>query len=462
MKKSVVYLAILVAGLFAIHCGNDDDSGTGDADTDTDTDTDSDSDVDELNWWLHDDVEAMVYVSWSQANAGDVHVEYQVDGEWRSTPAFDAEAGSQEQLIVGIPYDMDAEWRVVRGGGSSVDGPTITTGPVPSALLTTSITVSDEANWLPEGNFFMTSQSDEGDWGGSVFWTYIVDRQGRYVWAQKTPLDHWTLFAQVSQTGDYILWDEATYWTSWDNGANSTVHLAYLDAEIEEVATPGLHHAFVQLPDGTLTWGSQDHGGGEALVEKAAGSSNETVIWNVDDDWPEGDSGGNGGPESNGIFYQESTDTYLYSFYTNHSIVEVDRGGGTSLWWAGNASGGYSFNPSDGEYRWQHGISYTDTGTLLVSQSENDYYSAREYTVNHTAQTLEMIWEYVPDCWGRYNGDTWRLANGNTLYMVGTSGVVVEVMPNGTEVWRLELPNDRMLGRGELIEDLYDLITPRD
>ena len=132
------------------------------------------------------------------------------------------------------------------------------------------------------------------------------------------------------------------------------------------------------------------------------------------------------------------------------------------MWWAGQASGGYDFNPSNGVYYWQHGISYTDTGTLLVSQSQSDWYGVREYVVNHTAETLEMIWDYEPGCWGTYNGDAWRLSNGNTLYMVGTSGVVVEVMPNGTEVWRFELPYDRMLGRGEFIEDLYALITPRE
>ncbi|MFT5685928.1 MAG: hypothetical protein ACI8RZ_006883, partial [Myxococcota bacterium] len=289
------------------------------------------------------------------------------------------------------------------------------------------------------------------------YWTVIYDRQGRLVWANKTPQSHWTLFAQVSVTGDHVIWDEATYWADWDGGAASTVHRAYLDAELDEIPTPGLHHAFVQLPDETLVWGSQDHGGGEALVEQAMGSTNEQVLWTCNDDWP-----GSGNCESNGLFYVEETNSFLYSFYTNNSLVEVNRDTGESMWWAGDVNNGYDFDPQNSKFEWQHGISYTSTGSLLVStearNNSGNTTMVREYIVDHEDETLTEIWNYDPDIYAGTNGDAWRLDNGNTLHVVGSAGHITEVNPDSEIIWHLNFGDDHLMGRGEFIEDLYTLV----
>jgi hypothetical protein len=67
--------------------------------------------------------------------------------------------------------------------------------------------------------------------------------------------------------------------------SSSSIHRTYLDEEIEEIDTPGLHHAFIELPGTTLVWGSQHHGGGESLVERVPGQVGETVLWTCSDDW---------------------------------------------------------------------------------------------------------------------------------------------------------------------------------
>jgi hypothetical protein len=452
--------------------GDDDDTVPSDTTTPIDT-TDTvpvtDAEVRSLDWRLHPDHPSLVYVSWVQDSAATVHVEFSFDpGEWRSSPSFGADAGENEQLLVGIPYETEAEWRVVLEGGNTFDGPAITTAELPEALPIAHLEgTSDPSRWQPGANYLLTSINSRCcGWTGGDYWTFIVDRQARVVWANPTPSEHWTLFAQVAVTGDRILWDEQTYWADFfSEGADSTVHSTWLDEEIEVIATPGLHHEFVQLPDGTLTWGSQFHGGGEALVEKAPGQADETVIWAAYDDWP----GCGYGPESNGLFYDVASDSYLYSWYTNSSIVQVSRTSaspnetpGESLWWAGNVNGGFTFDPPPSQFYWQHGVSYTDAGTLLVSSEFDGHTWLLEYEVDDTYGQLHWVWGSDSGVLADTNGHAWRLANGNTLHVVGSAGVIREVTADHVDVWRINFDAEKLLGAGQWIEDLYALVKPRD
>jgi hypothetical protein len=420
--------------------------------------------VGELSWRLHDEVESMPIVSWTQSAGADARVEYRFEGaDWLSSPAFPAVAGSNEQVLVGIPYETAVEWRVVVDGTEAVLGDPLTTGELPGDLPLAELTVSDAAAWLPGGNYLLCSINQKsGGWRSGDYWTFILDREGRPVWAMLTPESHWTLYAQVSVGRDTLLIDEATQWSDWDNGAGSLVHERYLDAPIRTVETPGLHHAFVQLPDTTLAWGSQFHGHGEVLVEKPIEGGEEREVWSAEEDWT-----GERDSESNGLFYVEATDSYLYSFYTNNSLVEVDRATGESLWWAGEARGGFDFVPASAQFYWQHGVSYTSTGTLLLSSEyENDAGDEEtwllEYEVDRSNETLDFVWGSSSDTLADTNGDAWRLENGNTLHVVGAAGVIREVDPAGEDVWRLDFHADKLLGRGEFIEDLYTLLAPRD
>jgi hypothetical protein len=414
--------------------------------------------VTEASHRLHE-VQSLVYVSWTQAEPARLHVEYSFDeGHWLSAPERDSLAGPNEQLLVGIPYETVAQWRIVGEQGVLFEG-TLQTGGYPEGLPRAVRTVHEPERQLPEGRWLLTSiNSNDGGWTSGDYWTILLDRQGRLVWAKPTPGEAWTLFAQVAVTGDRILWDEQTKWSLWDDGAASKVHVTWLDQEVEVIDTPGLHHPFVQLPDGTLTWGSKAHGGGEALVEKAPGQVGETVLWTCDEDWTMGGYW----CESNGLFYVPSTDSYLYSFYTNNSILEVDRATGESLWWAGEAVLGYAFSPPDAAFSWQHGLSYTDTGTLLLSSEFGDPQETwlLEYEVDHREQELTLVWSDSAGVRATTNGQAWRLANGNTLHIVGSAGVLREVDTSGEDVWRLDFQDDHLLGHGQFVSDLYALVAP--
>ncbi len=464
--------ALLVLALACGDCADSSDSSptieTGSpGDTDQPGDTGDSSQphpdpisITDLSWRLHDEIESMVYVTWQQSGEAQVHVEYSFDqGQWLSSPTIDAAKGGHQQLLLGIPYDMDVQWRVVPQTGDTVDGEPLTTGAIPSGssgMPVPHLLEADPKAWLPTGNYLLCSiNSQVGAWTDGTYWTFIMDRDARIVWAHAAPDEHWTIYAQVSVNGDYILWDEGTSWPDFDYGAGSTIHRWYLDAEIDEISTPGFHHAFVQLPNENLVWGSWYNTVGESLIEKSPGSDEQQVIWNSSEDWIPDDV------VSNGLFYSSSTDTFLYSFYTNNTVVELDHGTGETLWWAGDQEGGYDFEPADSQFNWQHGVSYTDAGTLLLSTADQSRETTmvREYEVDHENAQLHEIWNYDPDVYAATNGDAWRLDNGDTLHIIGSAGQIIEVDSNGDYVWHVTFNSVRLLGRGEFIEDLYNLVA---
>ncbi|MBX2803943.1 MAG: arylsulfotransferase family protein [Myxococcales bacterium] len=417
--------------------------------------------VSNLAWSLHPEMESLVQVTWSQARAAEAVVQVRFDpGTWVSAPAVQGVAGDNEQLVVGIPFSSEADLRVVVGEETFVAADRIVTGDLPPVFPTPRVLSADPTGWLAHGHYLLTSVNQEaGGWRSGGHWTVILDRQARPVWARRAPARHWTLYPQVSVSGDHLLWDEATYWSDFDDGEGSLVHRTYLDAEIDVMPTPGLHHAFVELPDGTLAWGSKFHGGSEALVELAPGATDVSVIWSCTDAEV-------AFCESNCLYYHEPDDTYLFSFYTNDTVIEVDRSTGDTLWWAGELENGFEFSPPSSQFVWQHGVTYTDSGTLLLSSEAQRQDGKgretwlREYAVDRDAGVLQEVWNAQSGTYAVTNGDAWRLPNGNTLHSLGSAGQIKEVDANGRVVWHLTMDGTFMVGRAQFIEDLYTLVAP--
>ena len=417
-----------------------------------------------------DEFGSFVILGWEQRGEGQVWVRYSFDaGDWRESPHQALGEGMHEVLLLGIPYESTVSWQLIydKDGAEVVleEGSTAT-DPLPEGLPVPSLLVADETAWEPTGTYLLGSiNEDPGGWTGGTYWKWVLDRQGRVVWAHKTPENHWSIFLRISADGTHIVWDEATYWAEWDGGAGSSVHRWYLDGtEIEEIPTPGLHHAFTELPDGTLVWGSAA-GGYENLVEKAPDSDETHQIWSCESFHVE--TGARGSCQSNTLYYHVPTDTFLFSFYTTSTVVEIDHQTGDSLWWAGGVAKGFAFTDPETQYSWQHGVNWTDEGTLLLS-TEDTYGGmasetyAREYIVDRDARTLQQVWVYGVDqgVYASTAGEAHRLPNGNTLHNYGSASQIKEVQPDGTLVWHLDWGGTQLLGRTVFIEDLWSLMPP--
>ena len=443
--------------------GPDDDDSSGDDDTGSgDDDTSEGSVVTDVSWRLHDDIETLMYASWTQSNEALAYVEYRFEGDdWMRTPEATLSAGEHEALLLGIPYESDVTFRVVNdpGEGQSYSAEySATTGAWPTGLPQSFLVASDPAQWEPTGNYLLGSiNQDPGGWVGGNYWKFILDREGRVVWAHLTPDNSWSIYLRVSQDGDDILYDDFTYWSIWDEGAASRVHRIKIDhSVIETYATPGGHHAFTELPDETLVWGAATWDG-EMLLRRNPDGSTETV-WDCEAFHASLDV--HTMCQSNSLYWHEPTDSFLYSFYTTETVVEIDASTGATVRYFGHLPGAWGFEPEQSAFFWQHGVTYTGTDTLLVSthaMAGSNELVVREYELDEPNETLDQIWSFGEgeSCHGPYAGEAHRLPSGNTLHNFGSGALIREITPSNEVVWEVQWSDDRLLGRSVWLEDLY-------
>ena len=416
---------------------------------------------------IHEDIGSLVRVSWSQYSDADVYLEYSFDGDdWEATPTASRTKGPQEQYLLGIPYETDVTWRlsIDRGmGWEKGQEHTLRTADLPSGLPTIEVLTSEPDLWEPSGRYLMTSVNEyEGGWTQGTYWKVILDREGRVVWALATPDFKWTLYMRLSLDGQHLLWDSATWWAYFDGGAGSEVIRAKIDGSVEEIfPTPGLHHGFVDLPDGSIVWG-RDKGRDEVL-EKIYSDGSTEEIWSCEDfhdsiDEPSASCW------SNALYWHAATDTFLFSSPNTNTMVEVDHKTGETLRHFGVLNESYAFDPPESRFHFQHGMSYTDEGTLLLSCESIDGPNetlAREYEVDDETRTLRQVWSFGEGegIHGDTAGEAHRLANGNTLHNYGAHGSIREVTHEGVIVWEVIWPSgdDRLIGRSIFLEDLYPL-----
>lgn len=414
-------------------------------------------------WELHESIESIVEVRWEQPVAATVHVAYSFDeGEWLHSPAREVQAGPQEVLLFGIPYSTRVELKVVAdpGDGEQQSSAVVaTTGDLPAGLPMPELLAYEPDQVEPTGRYLLGSVNgtEGGGWDEGDYWMWIVDRQGRFVWAMPGEFPHFTIYLRTSLDGD-ILWDVSTYWSDFDGGAGSKIHRMKLDGEITEtVAAPGMHHCFIELPDRSLLWGSATSNSEQLIRRQPDGT--ESVVWDCApfyaslglSDWC----------HTNSIFHVEDSDTLLLSFPTDRTFVlEVDLETGSELRWFGHIPQSWDFSPPDSAFQYQHGATYTDEGTLLVSSqvSERSIEGVvREYALDAEGEVLDQVWTFGQGDGidARYAGEAHRLANGNTLHNTGTTPRVREITPDGEVVWDLAFTGYRLIGRTTWLEDLY-------
>jgi hypothetical protein len=423
---------------------------------------DGDPQATDLGWRLHDEIRSLIYATWQQSADVEGYVEYSFEDDvWLQTPARTFKAGAEEQILLGVPYETDVSFRVVLAKSpmpEATGGVVGRTGDLPEGLPPLELVAADASLWEPSGRYLMGSvNQDTGGWSGGDYWKFIVDRQGRYLWAHLTPMGHWTLYFQPSWDGGDLLWDEATYWADYDQGAGSLVYRMKIDGTIlDTYVTPGLHHAFLELADGALIWGAAS-GRGETL-EQLMPDGAQTTLWDCGTYLES--IGSRSSCQSNSLFWQQETDTILYSFYTFESVLELERGTGNVVHRWGHLDGSWIFDPEESAFWWQHGASYTDEGTLLTSThvgSRDQETAVREYALDEANGALHEVWSFgVGDgVSSESNGEAHRLPNGNTLHNIGSGGVIHEVTPDGAVVWELDWGYGHLLGRSLFLDDLW-------
>jgi hypothetical protein len=467
--------------------GDTDTGGPGPGETGGAGDTDTggawtEAQVSKVSTRLHEEIESLIYVSWEQGAAATVSVEYSFDeGEWHTTPPVEAAAGPVEQLLLGVPYGYEVTLRVVNdfGGGAVFAAGEVTAvaGALPEGLPLPELVSSVPDALYPEGRYLYTSiNGDTGGWTSGDYWKLIFDRQARVVWAHLTPYTHWTIWTEISYDGDDLMWDEATVW-SFGSTEESRVHRMKIDGTVVETyETPGLHHAWVELADGSIAWGARITSNEEHLQVLAPDGTVETV-WRCSDYEVEMIGRPGSSCHSNAWYWHEPSDTFLVSFPSSagnvrDTVLHMERDGATITSWG--QLGGWTFDPPTSVFDYQHGVSFTEDGHLLVSTKLNEIHplydrtldtlAVREYALDYKTRTLTEVWSFGEDqgIAGNTAGEAHRLPNGNTLHNYGSGARTREITPGGELVWDVKWSDGDSEGRGRLqgrsvfIGDLYD------
>jgi hypothetical protein len=404
--------------------------------------------------------QTLMTVTWEQEAAATVWVEYSVDeGEWMNSPSRSVEAGEVSQLLLGLPYEHTVTLRLANEFGDGVlysELYTDSTGLYPDDFPEPVTVEGDGSQWDSELRYVFLSMDSTSRDG---MYTFIIDRRGRAVWARRNTDYTVSLHARVSADGSQLLIDENTYWAVFDDGAGSTIKRMHIDGtEVETIDTPGLHHPFTELPDGTIAWAAHD-GYNEQLMLRSPEGDVES-IFDCQEFLAAHEYRSYCG--SNTLWYDPATDHFLYSLYSAETVVEVDRATGDAVRHFGHIDDAWSFEPEESAFWWQHGAYFTDEGNLIVSSKNVDSGTetvVREYALDEETETLTMVWSFGEGegVFGDVMGEAHRLEGGNTLHNYGSATRIREVTPEGEVVW--DVSWDRTtLGRSTPISDLYALM----
>jgi hypothetical protein len=473
----------VIAILWVTACGDDPTRGSiGDTspppndtdappvDTETaDTDTISGGAlVEEVDAYQNPNIGSIAVVSWNQTATADAHVEFSFDPDvWVSSPVVTRAAGPQEELLLGVPYDRDITWRLVVTDGTTTftsEDAVFHNGPLPTLAPVLQVTVADPTRFDAAGApYFLVGLPQMGEnWSGAPWWEIIIDRQGRVVWALRSPINRSFMHARVARDGTSLLLDHNSAWPAFDNGAASSIERTAIDGTVLHVyATPGLHHPFTDLPDGSIAYGASTLGGEHIVVVHDDGTTEDLFDC---DAWVDTVAPGDF-CSSNTLTYDEPTNKFLFSHYSIGTIIEVDRSTGlVDRWWGGAASP-WVFAPVDSEFTWQHGGHITENGTLLTSTDTvdgTDETVAREYALDDTTRTLTEVasWDVGENLLAGVMGEAFFLPNGNLVHNLGALARLREfAADDGAVVWDVHWPNDA-IGRTMPIVDLYALKAP--
>ena len=428
---------------------------------DTDTGTGTAKAVLELVEGLH----TVVRVRWQQPESATTSIRFTLpDGSTGESPARATEAGTVERLVIGPTFEQRVEVEVVQAG---VDDPVaagvITTGLAPEYLPMGTLLADAAELQDPTMPYLLTSMNKDGWDRYGIWYVFVIDRAGNVIWAQEQPDDWISRHVTVTYEGDAMLVDRQTMWVDFDNGAGSTVARMTLDGEVEHVyTTPGLHHALVSLPGHEMAWMAKTGDYFEHL-DHVTEDGVQTTLWDCEQLHDAAGAGGSCG--TNGLYWHEPTGHYLMSAHSTETVAEVDPEAGVALRWWGYMDGSWTFEPSESQFWWQHGPTFTDAGTLMVSSKDErwgDETVVREYSLDEENQSLEEVWSFGEGrgVYGAYMGEAHRLPSGNTLHVYGAGGHMVEATPDGEVAWEMTWEGDKHNGHTTplTLEQLYGLL----
>jgi Arylsulfotransferase (ASST) len=314
---------------------------------------------------------------------------------------------------------------------------TLTTGPVPASVPSTSVAVDESA---PRAHGFIVTST--GLKGNSAF---IIDTDGAVVWWSTAP---------GAPSRVHMSWDGTQMYMMALNVQNKgagEIEVIDMDGG-SATALPGFegaHHDLTATPDGfaTLLWNKSGSDAPCSLVEwHRSGGDVTTVVADLGTVYTASTF------HPNAVHYYPSDDSYTLGDRNPNLFVKLSRAGDL-IWQFG---GGQPKDPSrffSGVPTWSvnHGHQLLSDGTFMFFNNTPN--EAWAYALDTTHMTATATWHYqASGAASTVLGDVQRLPDGNTLVTFSTSGQIHEVDPTGRLVALYTSPS---YGYAEFRTSLY-------
>ena len=411
---------------------------------------------------LDDDLETIVHAHWVLGEEYKrTWVEFSFDsGEWLSTPPQPGTAGEHDDILLGIPTDVDVDVRLVVESDKVevVADDSITTGKLPEEIPEPLFIDWDETRTF-EANWILVTIAASPTFEGPYF-AQIIDRRGRVVWWQEVPDGLTAFYNGVALDGTHLWFDASIY---FDGGTEARFIRMTLDGEYyEEIDAPNYLLGVDELADGSFVYQAVE---GDVYSMNITDGDDDQLVWNCSEYMADiGVDAGGGECASNTVVWDAERNTAFYSIFPIDTVIEVDLDDGTVLKQFGQITAGdpWTFDPPESVVDYQHYVNWTPDGTILASThqlKEPGFQAANEYAVDEANKTLTVVWQYkTNDRYATHTGEAHRLENGNTFMGFGTDGALQELADKDV-VWEVEWPFEggglHHLGHAEPVTDLY-------
>ncbi len=396
-----------------------------------------------------DDAEpTVITVTWTTEAAGPSWVEFLAEDTLVETPRLDDGALEHRVRLLGIPSETEVAFRavtVLSGTELSATG-SAWTGTFPAGVpvfhvrdLDTALTVDDR---FLIGTVF-------GDHAG----VFAIDRRGRLLWSHADPpRTNPTKLEFVQGSNDLLSFLQPVF---PDAPGASLRRFSLATGAWESTEIFGAHHAFAQLPAGSIAYlvaDIRDWVDEDGKTVRVAGDAiriltpegddrelfttwdwaepTESTWWDANDYWNAANW-----THANALWYDPGSGTLLLSLRNLGSVLEIDAGTGEVARIFG--SGGWDVDPHSTRIRFQHDVRWTTEGTLLMTTTPDQETIAVEYEVDEDARSLVEVWSYGEGLGlhSSNHGSVVPLDNGNRLVSWGTENHVREVTARGEVAW---------------------------
>lgn len=398
-----------------------------------------------------DTMPTVVEVTWTTGSEVAAQVRYGEGSSLDRLTPLDAPATEHRALLLGLPPETDASFRVVTEDGDESEVFEVATGALDDSLPTFTLDGADQGHYLVAPLHMVAPPYDGG--------VAILDGLGRTVWLHP---DHRGLYvprARLARDGSGVI-----YTSSDLNGhVDEEQLLIWVDWEGREVRTeyvPLMGHDFVEQADGTIVtvaFHEEDGVNSTKLVEIAPDGT-QTDTWTArqcfDPEETSHDEMEMGWTFANAMDYDEAGDTYTISFRNLGSIVSVDGATGDCDWAFGGTTNTFEITGSTFEHQHQF---QRGEDTMLVFDNDGQAANSRviEYAMDYEAGTAEEIWSYGLGQWNVVLGDVRRLDDGDTLATWSVYGRIDRITPEGEVEATYQADEGVVIGFTELVDDLY-------